>query len=293
MATRKGWSIRHLDIKMAYLNGDLKEEAHMELPQGLILSRKQDQGKVCLLRKTIYGLKQASRAWYIKIHVFLIDFGMVISEADHNLYFCREGKITMIILIYVDDLLITGNHTACIEALEQKLENRFEMSKLGPLTFYIGIEFTRLSQGMLLLQRSYVMNLLEKFDMKDCAQAAIPMEDGLKLHMNMEGDFMDTTNYQSLVGSLIYLTHTRPNISYFVSCLSRFMSTPQRPHLDAGMLLHGSSATSKQPVVMVSSYQLPQVTTMELQGFVDLDWGRDLDKRRSTSGLLCNKRKYA
>lgn len=109
-----------------------------------------EEDKVCLLRKAIYGLKQASWAWYIKIHDFLIEFGTTRSKADHNLYFNKEADLTLIVLIYVDDLLITGNNSIKVESLIKELEKKFQMSKLGLLTFYIGIEFQRLATGMLL-----------------------------------------------------------------------------------------------------------------------------------------------
>lgn len=94
---------------------------------------------------------RARRAWYIKIHVFLIDFRMIRNEADHNLYFFKENDLSLIVLIYVDDLLIAGNHTSKISTLERELEDRYEMSKLGSLNFYIRVEFIRLPQGMLLV----------------------------------------------------------------------------------------------------------------------------------------------
>lgn len=122
----------------------------MELPQGLLVSLK-DQDKVCLLREAIYGLKRASRAWYTKIHVFLIGFRMIRSEADHNLYFFKENDLSLIVLIYVDDLLIAGNHTSKISTLEREVEDRYEMSKLGSFNFYIRVEFIRFPQGMLLV----------------------------------------------------------------------------------------------------------------------------------------------
>nr|PNR27150.1 hypothetical protein PHYPA_030631 [Physcomitrium patens] len=156
---------------------------------------------------------QASRVWYIKIHMFLIDLGMV-----------QKHGLIMIVLIYVDDLLITGNHANRIDALENKLENRFEMSKLGLLTFYIGVEF--------------------------CPEATL-ME-GVKLHTNREADSVEIGNYQRFIGT----------------------------HLDAATsILRYIRGTSNFGV-------FSRTTSIDLQGFVDSDWGRDLDKRRSTSSLL-------
>ncbi len=231
MAAAKGWSLHQMDVKNAFLHGDLQEEVYMEQPLGYV-----DQthpNLVCRLKKALYGLKQASRAWSNKIGQYLVTSGFQTSNADFSLYVKKTNHGIVIIIIYVDDLIITGDSDADISDLKKLLKQKFEMKDLGELRYFLSIEVIQSPKGIWLLQRQYALNKLSEYGMTGCKPISIPLEQNVKLSAD-EGKLVeDTTMYRRIVGSLIYMTITRPYLSYAVGVVSQFMQTPRKPHLDA------------------------------------------------------------
>jgi hypothetical protein len=156
MASKNRWDIKQQDVRSTFFNKDLNVEVYMCQPLGLEVKGEED--KVCLLKKTIYGLKQAPRAWYSKINLFFHTHGLVRSEADHNLYFSisREG-LYVILILYVDDILLTGDNTQKIRGLEEKMEKFFETSRLGLACLYLRIEFIYFPEGILNCRRNIML----------------------------------------------------------------------------------------------------------------------------------------
>jgi hypothetical protein len=223
MAATKGWSLHQMDVKNAFLHGDL-QEVYMEQPLGYV-----DQTRpnlVCRLKKTLYGLKQALRAWSDKIGQYLVTSGFQTSNANFSLYVKKTDHGIIVIVIYVDDLIITRDSDADIFDLKKLLKQKFEMKDLGELRYFLGIEVVQSPKGIWLLQRQYALNKLSKYGMMGCKPISIPLEQNVKLSAN-EGDLVeDTTMYRHIVGSLIYMTIIRPDLSYVVGMVSQFMQTP-------------------------------------------------------------------
>jgi len=181
----------------------------------------------------MYNLKQAHRAWLDKIGQYLVTSGFQTFIVDFSLYVKKTNHGIVVIVIYVDDLIIIGNSDVDIFDLKKLLKQKFEMKDLGELHYFLDIEVTQSPKGIWLLQRQYALNKLSKYGRMGCKPISIPLEQNVKLSAN-EGNLVeDTTMYKRIVGSLTYMTITRPNLSYVVGVVSQFMQTPRKPHLDA------------------------------------------------------------
>jgi len=217
----KGWSLHQMDVKNVFLHGDLQEEVYMEQPPSYV-----DQthpNLVCRLKKALYSLKQALRAWSNKIGEYLVTSGFQTSNADFSLYVKKTDHGIVVIVIYVDDLIITGNNDVDIFDLKKLLKQKFEMKDLGELRYFLSIEGIQSPKGIWLLQRQYALNKLSEYGMTGYKPISIPLEQNVKLSAN-EGDLVDDTiMYRRIVGRLIYMTITRPDLSYAVGVVSQFM----------------------------------------------------------------------
>lgn len=188
---------------------------------------------MCKLRKALYGLKQAPRAWYGKIAEFLVKNGYVMVPADSSLFVKdRDGRLA-IVLVYVDDLIITGDNIHEIQLIRENLATRFKMKELGELKHFLGLEIEETKKGMFLGQQKYTRDLLKRFGMMDCKPISTPIDANVKVCAHEGKDLEDAIMFRQLVGSLIYLTMTRPDISFAVGVVSKFMQKPKKPHLEA------------------------------------------------------------
>src|SRR6266542_1019847 len=203
IAANKGWSLFQMDVKNAFLHGDLQEEVYMEIPPGF--NSHETEGKVCKLMKSLYGLKQSPRAWFGRFSKEVCSLGFRQSNADHTLFFKhRSNKIT-ILVVYVDDIIITGNDDEEMKYLKETLAKIFEVKDLGHLHYFLGIEVAYGTQGIYLSQRKYIFDLLAETGMLDCKPAATPIEQNHRIIAD-SGDPVDKDKYQRLVGRLIYLS---------------------------------------------------------------------------------------
>ena len=186
---------------------------------------------VCKLKK-LYGLKQAPRPWYGKIAEFLLSNDFSMAPADSSLFVkTRNGRLA-IVLVYVDDLIITGDDEEEISQIKENLSVRFQMKELGRLKHFLGLEIDYSRHGLFLCQQKYATDLLQIFGMLDCKPITTPIEVNAKL-CTVEGKNLEESSmYKQIVGSLIYLTLTHPNITFAVGMASRFMQNPKKPHLE-------------------------------------------------------------
>nr|CAD1835380.1 unnamed protein product [Ananas comosus var. bracteatus] len=236
---------------------------------------------VCRLKKALYGLKQSPRAWFGRFTKSMKNFGYKQSNSDHTLFLRqRQGKITALI-IYVDDMIVTGDDYDGISSLQNHLASEFEMKQLGDLKYFLGIEVARSKHGIFLSQRKYTMDLLSETDMLGCKPADTPMEQNHKYFLCSSAVSTDKGRYQRLVGRLIYLTHTRPDIAYAVNVVSQFMHDPRKPHMDAvDRILRYLKSTPGKGILFSNHGHL------KVEGYTDADWAGSADNRRSTSGYL-------
>eukprot|EP00253_Pinus_taeda_P008455 PITA_08455 len=221
-----------MDVKNAFLNGDLKENVFMSQPEGFAV--KGHEHKVCKLVKSLYGLKQAPRAWYEKLTEHLLKLNFNHFDLDVATLFVKKfGKTVVYLVVYVDDLLMTGKNESYIAFIKKELGKSFEMTDLGYVHYYLGTEVTQHPKSIFLCQKKYIGDLLNRFGMTECNPLSNPMEQNLNL-TSIEGkEFEDATKYRQLIGSLIYLTTTRPDILFVVGILSRFMQNPCEGHWSA------------------------------------------------------------
>jgi len=230
ISAQNGWTMYHMDVKSAFLNGTLQEEIYVEQPPGFIIAK--HEGDVYKLHKALYGLKQAPRAWYSRIDSYFMQMGFKRSQNEATLYVKTNGNGAMIIVsLYVDDLLLTRGDEAEILEFKKCMLAEFEMTDLGEMNYFLGMEIQQEKRGIFLTQRKYGIDILRKFKMENCNEVVTPLVVNEKL-TKMDGDGKaDESHYRSLVGSLLYLTATRPDLMYASSLLSRFMHAPSLTHL--------------------------------------------------------------
>ena len=275
-AANFGWPLHQLDVKNAFLHGDLQEEVYMEIPPGFGTS--ETTGKVCKLRKSIYGLKQSPRAWFDRFRQAVCNMGYSQCNGDHTLFY-RHSKLHITILaVYVDDIIITGDDVEEIERLKGNLNKTFEVKDLGKLKYFLGIEVARSSKGIALSQRKYTLDLLSDVGMLGCKAAPTPIDQNHKVTAQ-SGELVEKEKYQRLVGRLLYLCHTRPDIAYAVSVVSRYMHEPRSGHLEAvhRILRYLKGTPGKGLWFKINGH-------LGVDGYTDADWASCLDDRRSTSG---------
>ncbi len=187
----------------------------------------------------------------------------------------------VVIVIYVDDLIIIGDNDVDIFGLKKLLKQKFEMKDLGELRYFLGIEVIQSPKGIWLLQRQYALNKLFEYGMTGCKPISIPLEQNVKLSVDERDLGEDTTMYIRIVGSLIYMTITRPNLSYEVGVVSQFMQTPRKPHLDVvRCILRYIKHTLQCGVFYETKSQL------QVHGYTDVDWVNNVLDRRSTNGFM-------
>ena len=241
LAAAKNWSIKQLDIRNAFLYGDLNEEIYMTIPQGYteLIGRSYPPNSVCRLHKSLYGLKQASRQWNHKLSTVISSAGFVQASSDHSLFVQHSASTFVAALVYVDDILIMGNDDVAIENFKDSLKHAFKLCDLGDAKYFLGFEIARNATGISINQRKYTLELLQVDGYLGCKPVSVPMEPNSKLS-DTSGDLLpDPSVYRKIVGKLLYLTHTRPNITYAVHKLSQFMSAPHVDHLKAAQrVLH-------------------------------------------------------
>ncbi|XP_042003672.1 uncharacterized mitochondrial protein AtMg00810-like [Salvia splendens] len=208
------------------------------------------------------------------------------SNSDHTLFIKkRVGKITCLI-IYVDDMIITGDDTEEMSELRKNLFNVFEMKDLGQLKYFLGIEVLRSKKGIFINQRKYILDLLAEVGMLDCKPADTPMVQNHGLQMTKEAKPADRGSYQRLVGKLIYLSHTRPDIAYAVGVVSQFMHAPQEEHWETTIrIVRYLKGTVDHGLLFEKHGHL------EISGFTDADWAGNPNDRRSTAGVLYLRRR--
>lgn len=269
-------------MKSAFLNGEISEEVYVVQPEGYVVEG--SEHLVYRLKKALYGLKQAPRAWYNKIDGHFRSHGYVRSTTEHTLYrkVIEDGK-SILISLYVDDIIYTSNSVTLIEQFKKEMEDAFKMSDLGLMRFFLGLEIHQLSNGIFISQKRYIEDLINKLNMKGCKHVDTPMGVNEKFLNEDTGVLLDPGVYRSLIGKLLYVVHTRPDICYAINFLSRFMSRPNNDHLGAarrivkylaGTLLYGLF------------YPHEVEGKSDLEGYTDSDWGGSLQDRKSTSGLL-------
>ncbi|KAI3707507.1 hypothetical protein L6452_26097 [Arctium lappa] len=283
LAVQNKWPLCQLDVNNAFLYGNLVEEVYMSLPPGYFSA---NDKRVCKLVKSLYGLKQAPRQWYEKLSTCLIDHGFIQSTSDYSLFTKCFDNIFIVLLVYVDDIVITGNSYPEIQEVKNYLQSRFKIKNLGVLKFFLGIEILETKKGVCMSQRKYCLELLNDFGYLGCKPISTPMDMNLVVTDSVGSEIKDPplkdfTGYQKLIGRLIYLLATRPDIAFAVHCLSQFMHSPRESHLKLALrVLRYLKASPGKGI----NFSLCPTSDFKLSAFVDADWGKCLSTRRSVTG---------
>jgi hypothetical protein len=278
--------LEQLDVKTAFLHGDVEEELYMEQPHGFV--KKGQENLYCKLNRSLYGLKQAPRQWYIKFDRFMTENNFTRCESDPCVYFKRlSNGAFVILLLYVDDMLVAGTNKRIVKELKEKLASNFDMKDLGAAKKILGMTITRdrKKKEITLSQQQYIDKVVERFGMADAKIAPLPLAGHFRLSSELcpktqeEKDFMEKIPYKSAVGSLMYaMVSTRPDIAHAVGVVSRFMSNPGKTHWEAvKWILRYLKGTSDYALCFGGN-------KVQLLGYTDSDFAGDLDKRRSTTG---------
>ena len=279
MAAQFKWKLHHLDVKSTFLNGYIEEYIYVDQPEGFIKEGKENY--VFKLRKALYGLKQAPRAWNSKLDEILKSMGFIRSISDQAVYTSNKKESKLWVGVYVDDLIITGSNIEEIDSFKLSMKTKFDMTDFGLLNSYLGIQVIQEKDEIKICQENYALKVLNIFNMTDYSASKTPMECRLKLNRDGEGLEVETTLFRRIIGCLRYLTLTRPDLIYSVSYLSRFMSKPYSDHMTAAKrILRYVKGTKDYGLIYKSDKEC------ELIGYCDSDYGRDLDDRKSTSGLI-------
>ncbi|CAJ2671288.1 unnamed protein product [Trifolium pratense] len=280
--------LHQMDVKTAFLNGDLEEEVYMKQPEGFFSN--DGEHLVCKLKKSIYGLKQASRQWYLKFHGIISSFGFVENPMDQCIYQKVSGSKTCFLILYVDDILLASNNNGLLHEVKQFLSKNFDMKDMAEASYVIGIKIHRdRHRGVLgLSQETYINKVLERFRMQNCSPSVAPIVKGDKFNLNQcpKNDFereqMKNIPYASVVGSLMYAqVCTRPDIAFAVGILGRYQSNPGMDHWKAAKKVLRYLQGTKDNMLMYR-----QTDNLDVIGYSDSDLAGCVDSRKSTSGYI-------
>ena len=276
-AACKGWNVFQLDVKSAFIHGDLQEDVYVEQPPGFEIRDEND--KVYKLQKALYGLRQAPRAWYSRIEGYFLRKGFSKCYCEHTLFVKAEKGGILIVSLYVDDLIFTGNSEEMLEEFKASMKEEFSMTDLGRMKYFLGVEVIQDEEGIFIGQKKYAEDTLKKFGMESCNSVKNPIVPGHKLSKEGDGPPVDATMFKQIVGSLRYLTATRPDLIYSVNLVSRYMEKPKEQHLLAvKRILRYVQGTTNFGI------QYKRGGDEKLVGYADSDYAGDVDDRKSTSG---------
>ena len=280
--------LHQMDVKTAFLNGDLNEEVYMIQPEGFVAN---DSGKlVCRLKKSIYGLKQASRQWYLKFHSVVTSYGFVENKVDQCIYCKVSGRKFIFLILYVDDILLASSDLGLLHETKRMLSNNFDMKDLGEASFVLGIEIHRNRSCRLLglSQRAYVDRVLERFSMQLCKPGIAPVCKGDKLSLaqcpqsEIEKAQMKNIPYASALGSIMYAqVCTRPDIAFATGLLGRYQSNPGHDHWVAAKKVMRYLKRTKDYMLIYKHVQ-----DLQLVGYSDSDFAGCQDEKKSTTGYI-------
>jgi hypothetical protein len=276
-ATYHGFKLYQMDVKSAFLNGPIKEEVYVEQPSGFEDSEYPNH--VYKLSKSLYGLKQAPRAWYECLRDFLITNSFKVGKVDPTLFTKTIAKDLFVCQIYVDDIIFGSTNKSTCEEFSRIMIQKFEMSMMGELKYFLGFQVKRLQEGTFISQTKHIQDILNKFRMKDAKPIKTPMETNGHLDLDTRGKSVDQKVYRSMIESLLYLCASRPDIMLSVCMCARFQANPKEVHLRAVERI-------MRYLVYTPKFGLwyPKGSTFDLTGYSDADWAGCRIDRKSTSG---------
>ncbi|KAI3681374.1 hypothetical protein L6452_36168 [Arctium lappa] len=276
-AAHKNFTVFQMDVKTAFLNGILKEEVYVSQPEGFVNQEKPNH--VYILDKALYGLKQAPRAWYDVLSTFLVKSGFSKGTVDTTLFIKKEKADIVLIQIYVDDIIFGSTNTKYCKNFANLMVSRFQMNLMGEMNFFLGLQVKQFSTGIFINQSKYIREILRKFQMENTKPIGTPMAPGTKIGTDPSGKAVDIRTYRGMIGSLMYLTSSRPDIMFSTCLCARYQANPKEIHLTAvKRIFRYLKGTADLGL------WYPKDTTFELTAYTDADHAGYMLDRKSTSG---------
>lgn len=227
-ATNMNFKVYQMDVKSAFLNGKIKEDVYVQQPPGFESS--EFPNHVYKLNKALYVLKQEPRAWYETLSAFLIQNKFVRGKIDNTLFIYRTKSDVILVQVYVDDILFGLTSFKLCKQFEKLMTIKFEMSMMGELTYFLGLQIKQTDKGISIYQEKYILNLLKKYELSDCSSVKTPMVPPNNLGPDLTGKSVNQTLYRGMIGSLMYLLASRPDIQFSVCLCARYQSEPKEAH---------------------------------------------------------------
>ncbi|GJT76671.1 putative ribonuclease H-like domain-containing protein [Tanacetum coccineum] len=277
-ASYMGFIVYQMDVKSAFLYGKIDEEVYVSQPPGF-LDPKYPQ-KVYKVVKALYGLHQAPRAWYATLSTFLLKNGYRRGTIDKTLFIKKDKHDIILVQVYVDDIIFGSTKKSWCDEFEALMKSKFQMSSMGELTFFLGLQVKQKEDGIFISQDKYVAEILKKFDFANVKTASTPIETQKPLVKDEEASDVDVHLYRSMIGSLMYLTASRPDIMFAICACSRFQVTPKSSHLSAVKRIF--RYLKGKPKL---GLWYPRVSSFDLESYSDSDYaGANLDRKSTTGG---------
>ncbi|GJX22049.1 retrovirus-related pol polyprotein from transposon TNT 1-94 [Tanacetum coccineum] len=272
------FKLYQMDVKSAFLNGSINEEVYLAQPLGFIDFVKPNY--VYKLKKALYGLKQAPKAWYDRLKAFLIKHNYSMGMVDNTLFTKKKDSNLIIVQIYVDDIIFGSTCQEMCDDFAKIMHDEFEMSMMGELNFFLGLQIKQLDDGIFFNQSKYIKEMLKKFGLEDSKPIKTPMSMETKLTRDEESESIDNTKYRRMIGSLLYLTASRPDIMFSVCLCARFQEDPKTSHLEAvKRIFRYIKGTTHLGL------WYPKGSGIETIVYADSDHAGDYVDRKSTSGV--------
>lgn len=276
-ASYRKFKVYQLDIKSAFLYGEIQEEVFVDQPEGFVDTFHPD--KVYKLNKALYGLHQAPKKWYETLSQYLVERGFRRGVVDHTLFVKDDDDDTLLVQVYVDDIIFGSTNPRMCSDFEAVMREKFEMSSMGEMNLFLGIQVDQLDTGIFIHQTKYVHDILSRFNMLEAKEVPTPLTEATRLSPDPEGELIDQTLYRSMIGSLMYLTASRPDVMYATCLCSRFQARPTVLHLKAVRrimcYLKGTASLG---------LWYPCDDNFEFIAYSDADYGGDKRDFKSTSG---------
>ncbi len=279
-ASSMDFKLYQMDVKSAFLNGFIQEEVYVEQPPGFENFEKPNH--VFKLKKALYGLKQAPRAWYERLSKFLLENDFQRGKVDKTLFIKASKKDILLVQIYVDDIIFGATNDSLCNEFSKLMTNEFEMSLMGELKYFLGLQVKQMEHGTFVNQPKYCKELLKRFEMENSKAMPTPMSTSEKIDKDEKGKEVDVKKYRGMIGSLLYLTASRPDIMFSVCLCARYQSCPKESHM---------KCVKRIMKYLVGTIDVglwyPKGSSLALVGYSDSDFaGCKLD-RKSTSGTCC------
>ncbi|GJW57833.1 retrovirus-related pol polyprotein from transposon TNT 1-94 [Tanacetum coccineum] len=271
--------VYQMDVKTAFLNGNLREEVYVSQPDGFV--DKDKPNHVYKLKKALYGLKQAPRAWYDMLSSFLISQDFSKGSVDPTLFIRRDGKELLLVQIYVDDIIFAASTPELCDLFSKIMCSKFKMSMMGKISFFLGLQISQSPRGIFINQSKYALESLKKYGFDSCDPVDTPMVEKSKLDEDKEGKAVDPSHYRGMIGTLLYLTASRPDLQFAICMCARYQARPTEKHLNAvKRIFRYLKGTVNRGL------WYPKDSSIALTAFADADHAGCQDTRRSTSGSM-------